>query len=68
MNLEGLENIQSYTSLDILNNDRLVTLKHLSSTYPPLRLTVERVFVSGNIRIQDITSLQHIENVTGKIT
>ena len=64
--LEGLENLESYTSLEIINNDGLTTLRHLSSSYPPLGLTVRSVYIATNTRIQDINGLQHIVNVTGK--
>ena len=65
-NLEGLENLASYTSLDIINNYGLTTLRHLSSNYPLLGLTVRSVYISNNIHLQDIDGLQHIANVTGK--
>lgn len=65
-NLEGLENLESYTSLVIINNFGLTTPRHLSSNYPPLGLTVRSVYISNNARIQDIECLQHIVNVTGK--
>ena len=65
-NLEGLENLKSYTSLEIINNQRLITLQHLSSNYAPLGLTMRSVYVLSNRRIRDISGLQHITNVTGK--
>ena len=59
--------MKSYTSLEIINNERLTTLQHLSSNYAPLGLTVKSVYVSTNPRIRDIVGLQNIVNVTGKI-
>lgn len=65
-NLQGLENLQSYTSLEIINNEKLTTLQHLSNNYVRLGLAVSSVNVLNNRRIRDINGLQHISNVTGK--
>ena len=67
-NLTGLENLAQYgNELSILNNQRLTTLRQLSSNLPPEhRITVRSIGIRDNPLLEDVEGLSYVSNVTGK--
>lgn len=67
--LRGLENLESFgNELSIINNDQLVTLRHLGENLPPeYRTSIRNLGIRDNPLLRDFDGLSYIQNVEGKL-
>jgi hypothetical protein len=65
--LRGLENLASFgNELSIINNDQLVTLRHLGENLPPeYRTSIRNLGIRDNPLLRDFDGLSYIQNVEG---
>lgn len=65
--LQGLENIATFTEVSITNNPQLRTLRHFAANLPPdYRTTVTNIGIRDNHVLEDVSGFNHIQEVTGK--
>ena len=65
--LRGLENLASFgNELSIINNDQLVTLRHLGDNLPPeYRTSIRNLGIRDNPLLRDFDGLSYIQNIEG---
>lgn len=65
--LRGLENLATFgNELSIINNDQLVTLRHLGENLPPeYRTTIRNLGIRDNPLLRDFDGLGYIQSVEG---